>query len=217
MSVRNYLILGLGLAAAVLVGCTSAENRAGVAKSPTAIEPILIGTRIPNMALFDANGKNVGLSDVLARHPTILVVYKGNWCLYCQQQLEDLQKIEPQILAMGYQILAVSPDPPAELQKSIQGKNLRYQLLSDGQLSLAKTLGLAYLVDERTRQQMESFGVTPRNVSAQPDWMLPVPAVFIVSTDNRVRWEYVNPDLRERVPPSILLAAAQALAEKPRP
>jgi peroxiredoxin len=216
MSIRNYLILVLGLAAAVLAGCASAEQT-GVAKSPTTINPALIGTRIPDMALFDSSGKKVELGNVLARKPTILVVYKGNWCLYCQQQLEAMQKIEPDLLALGYQILAVSPDPPAELQKSIQGKNLRYQLLSDEQLSLAKTLGLAYSVDDRTRMQMESFGVIPKNVSAQPDWMLPVPAVFIVSADNRIRWEYVNPDLRERVPTSVLMAAAQALAEKPRP
>jgi peroxiredoxin len=215
VSLRNYIIVGLALGAIVLAGCGQMGSRqAGVAAEPTGIVPVLIGTKVPATALFAPDGTKVDVATLVASRPTILVIYRGDWCVYCQKQLEDLQRIEPELLAMGYQIVAVSPDPPDRLRKSIENRRLRYQLLSDTDLTLIKRLGLAYNVDDRTRLQLESFGVTPRNVSAQPDWMLPVPAVFLVSSDGRIRWEYVNPDYRERVPPDLLLAAAKALAEK---
>jgi peroxiredoxin len=65
--------------------------------------------------------------------------------------------------------------------------------------------------------RMELDGVIAKNVSAQPDWMLPVPAVFIADTRGRIRWEYVNPDYKERVHPDMLLTAAKVYAEKPKP
>jgi hypothetical protein len=51
-----------------------------------------------------------------------------------------------------------------------------------------------------------------RRANPPAEWTSP--AVFLVSADGRIRWEYVNPDYRERVPPEVLLAAARALAEK---
>jgi peroxiredoxin len=216
---RHYLVVGLAVAVVVLAGCAGAEARQpGVAKAATEVSPALIGSSLPSLALLTPDGRKVELRQTLAARPTVLVVYRGNWCVYCQKQLADLQRIELDLLALGYQIVAVSPDSPEELRQSIKNAGLKYQLLSDGQLSLIKALGLAFYVDEETRLRMEmSGGVIPRNVSSQPGWMLPVPAVFIVSTDGRIRWEYVNPDYRERVPPDVLMTAARALIAKPAP
>ena len=112
---------------------------------------------MPNVALKAPDAKQMELGFILTRKPTILVVYRGNWCVYCQQQLAAMQQIEPQLLALGYQVVALSPDSPADLKKGVIGQTVKYQLLSDGDLSAAKALGLAYYVDERTRMQMESF------------------------------------------------------------
>jgi peroxiredoxin len=211
MNVRIGLGLVLGLAV-FMTGCAAPPR--GAASSPTTITPALVGSRMPSTVLFTPEARQVSLSTALARKPTVLVVYRGGWCLYCQKQLADLQKIEPDLLALGYQIIAISPDQPAELAKSIQNRGLKYQLLSDMQMNTAKALGLAYYVDAATRRELDRAGVNLSNVSAQPNWLLPVPAVFLVSPEGVVRWEYVNPDYRERVSPEVLLAAAKALAEK---
>ena len=216
MRIRVVAAIGLGLAI-MLSGCSRArrsEAGAAVAAGPTAIHPVLIGTEVPNVMLFTPDGQPGSLRAALAQKPTVLVIYRGNWCVYCQRQLADLQKIEPDLLGLGYQIIAVSPDPPAELKKTIQGRQLNYRLLSDYQMNAARLLGLAYYVDAAMRRDLERYGVDLRSLTGQPEWMLPVPAVFLVSADGRIRWEYVNPDYKERVPPEVLLAAARALAEK---
>ena len=218
MAVRTLLVyaLAIGLALA-MPGCGRSHGKArntDAAANATAIHPVLIGTTVPSLVLWTPEGKQAGLSALLARKPTLLVVYKGNWCMYCQKQLSDLQKIEPDLLALGYQIVAVSPDSPAALKKTAQDRALNYQLLSDQQHQAIVALGLAYYVDAEARREMERHGVSLDAMSSQPQWMLPVPAVFLIDTSGRIRWEYVNPDYRERVPPEVLLAAAKALAEK---
>ena len=218
MAVRTLAACALAIGLAIaLTGCSRFQGKgrdAGVPTKATAIRPVLIGSTVPTLVLFTPDAKQASLSSVLAAKPTVLVVYRGNWCLYCQKQLADLQKIEPNLLALGYQIVAVSPDSPAELKKTIQARALNYQLLSDRQHRAIEALGLAYYLDSESRSEMEREGVNLEALSGQPQWMLPVPAVFLVVTSGRIRWEYVNPDYRERVPPEVLLAAAKALAEK---
>jgi peroxiredoxin len=212
VNIRTYALLALGLAV-WLAGCAPGKTAARQAASgPAGISPALIGTKVPDLTLYAPDGKQHSLNGMLAQKPTVLVVYRGNWCVYCQKQLADLQKIEPELLALGYQIVAISPDSPDELRKTIEGRNLKYQLMSDMQMRAATVLGIAYNVDPEVRRELALEGFSARNVSAQPDWALPVPAVFIIGTDGVIHWEYVNPDYRQRVPPDLLLAAAKAFA-----
>lgn len=41
----------------------------------------------------------------------------------------------------------------------------------------------------------------------------PAPATFIIGTDGKVRFGYVNPDYTVRLTPEVLLAAARSYAE----
>jgi hypothetical protein len=41
--------------------------------------------------------------------------------------------------------------------------------------------------------------------------MLPVPAVFLVTTNGLIQFEYVNPDYKVRLDPELLLAAAKIM------
>lgn len=52
----------------------------------------------------------------------------------------QLQAVEPQLLKLGYQLLAVSADAPAELRKSLQKHGMKYSLLSDNAMTAAQAL-----------------------------------------------------------------------------
>ena len=67
--------------------------------------------------MHNEQGKAVETDDILAKK-TVLVVYRGGWCPYCNSQLSDLQDIENQILQLGYQIIAVSPDAPSFIKQT---------------------------------------------------------------------------------------------------
>ena len=106
------------------------------------------------------------------------------------RQLAQLQELLPKLQSHGYQILALTPDPPADLGVAARENNLTFTLLSDGGLEAARAFGVAF----------QTVGKSP----------LPVPAVFIADTNGQIKFQYVNPDFRVRLAVDVLLAAAKA-------
>ena len=102
----------------------------------------------------------------------------------------QLQKINPQLEELGYQILAISPDPPEQLVRTAARRGIDLALLGDPDLGLSRALGIAF----------HAPGSSP----------LPVPAVYIAGTDRVVDFQYVNPKYSVRLDPAVLLAAARA-------
>lgn len=125
----------------------------------------------------------------------------------------QLQGIEKDISDLGYQILAVSADKPANLQPTVDRHSLAYTLLSDADLDAAKAFGLAFQLDQATIDRYKGFGIDLEEASGHSHHQLPVPAVFIFDDQGTVAFEYVNPDYRVRIPPDLVLAAARTFAK----
>jgi peroxiredoxin len=107
-------------------------------------------------------------------------------------QLGQLQKIEAQLLDLGFQIVAVSPDPPDKLSASVEENPLTYSLFSDSEFVAARAFGVAF-----------------QAASGNPPRLLPVPAVFLIRSDGSIGFTYANPNYEVRLQPEILLAAAR--------
>ncbi|MGF6848912.1 peroxiredoxin [Chitinophaga sp. W3I9] len=185
------------------------EMVAGVPVKPEDISPLLIGEPIPMLQLPTSSGKRFDLNKSVAEKPAILVFYRGGWCPYCSKQLSGLQEIEQDLVNMGYQVIAVSTDSPENLNKTLNKQKLTYTLLSDADLDAAKKFGIAF----KGPRDYDSFlGETSggKNVNK----LLPVPSVFIISRKGTILFEYINPDITQRVSASLLKAAAGALREE---
>ena len=167
------------------------------------ISPLLIGERIPAMILTDAAGKSVQMEKLFSEKPTILIFYRGGWCPYCNQQLSGLQEIEKEIIGLGYQIIAVSTDKPENLKASIEKGNLTYRLLSDADLALSKGMGIVFKAPTAYHKLLpETTG------GKNSDMLLPVPSVFILNKKGEIRFEFIEPDFKERMSSELLMAVA---------
>ena len=124
-------------------------------------------------------------------------------------QLGQLQKIETELLELGYRILAISPDLPENLKASVEKNSLGYVLLSDSKMEAAKAFGLAFRVDEKGYQRLSGFGIDLESASGEKHHLLPVPAVYLVGEDGIIQFQYVNPNYKVRLTPEVLLAAAK--------
>ena len=124
-----------------------------------------------------------------------------------------LIQIEPELLKLGYQIIAVSADSPEYLQQSKEKHRPNYLLLSDNSMQGAKALGIAWQVTEQTYEKFKGFGVNLEQASGQTHHLLPVPTAYIIDTDAVIKFAYTNPDHRIRINPEVLLAAARAEQE----
>ena len=76
---------------------------------------LAVGQVLPAATLTSSRGESVSLADVVRDKPTVLVFYRGGWCPFCTRHLADLGRAEAELRAAGYQIVAISPDPPEKL------------------------------------------------------------------------------------------------------
>jgi peroxiredoxin len=155
-------------------------------------------------------GKEVSLKTLIAQKPSVLIFYRGGWCPYCNLQMGQLVNIEPELRRMGYQILAISPDKPEELEKSLEKHQINYTLLSDRTMALTHAFGLAYRVSPEILEKMKGFGVDLDGSTGNHLHLLPVPAAYVVDMKGVIHFVYFNADIKVRVNPDDLLKAAKA-------
>lgn len=167
---------------------------------PEQVSPLLIGEQVPEAELKSAANMTHQLSEILAEKPSILLFYRGGWCPYCNAHLSEIQEAEREIIELGYQIVAISPDAPENLKITEDDKSIRYQLYSDADGQLIKAMGIAFKAPE------QYAGMLSEKSGGQNKGILPVPSVFVVSPSGKIQFEYINPDYSTRLSGKLLLA-----------
>ncbi|MCG8373285.1 MAG: AhpC/TSA family protein [Balneolales bacterium] len=176
-----------------------------VPADPFDVSPLLINETIPDVEVRTIENEAISLHDVVKTKPTMFVFYRGGWCPYCSRHMVELKQIEEEILEIGYQIIAISVDRPEALKETLTENELPYTLLSDSPADALKGFGIAYKVDDATVERYKSVGI-----HLEDHQILPAPAVYIVDQEGTVKFQYVNPNYRERINGDVLLAAAKA-------
>ena len=182
--------------------------------APDKVQPILLSLKMPDANVQSLQGKAISLSAVAAGKPMILVFYRGGWCPYCNVQLSDLRVIQKQTDALGFQMVGVSPDTPTELNRTIDKQKLEYTLISDSKANAMRAFGIAYRLDDKTVEKYKQYDIDLDRSSGEKHHGLPVPSVFIIDAQGIVQFSYINPDYKARVPSSVVLAAAEAIAKQ---
>lgn len=173
------------------------------------VNPVEVGATAPDVPLLRADGKTVRLHKLVAGQPAVLVFYRGGWCPYCNRHLAALGEIEEKLRNLGYRIHAVSMDKPEKVAATAEEADFDYALYSDASADVAKAFGLAFRVDAATYEKLIGYGIDLEAASGQDHHILPVPAVFIIDREARIRFRYFNPDYKERLSGEKLLKAAR--------
>jgi peroxiredoxin len=172
-----------------------------IADSAENISPLLIGEKIPNVLLRDSHGNEVNTNKILNKK-TVLIVYRGGWCPYCNSQLADIQDIENEIRALGYQVVAISPDAPSFLKQTSDKKELHYQLYSDSEGVFSQAVGIAF---QREKPKLDKYS------EGKNPGFLPVPTVYVINDYKEIEFLYINPNYSKRIEGKVLLAVLKAL------
>jgi peroxiredoxin len=173
------------------------------------VHPLAVGDSAPDGTLSTIKGKKVNFKKLVAKKHSVVIFYRGGWCPFCNLQMGQLVKIEPELEKMGYQILAISPDKPEKLKESLAKHHINYTLLSDRSMELTKKFKLAYRVNDETLLKMKNHGADLDSNTGNNLHMLPVPAAYVVDQKGVIRFVYYNPDIKVRVNPDDLLKAAK--------
>jgi peroxiredoxin len=127
--------------------------------------------------------------------------------------LGQLHEIEPQIEAAGFQWFGIAPETVSRMKETKAKYSFRAHLLSDSQMTAARAFRIAYEVDQETLAKLQSHGVDLEAASGEKHHQLPVPSVYVVDTNGRIQFAYVNPDYTVRLDPQLLLAALRTLGK----
>ncbi len=194
---KSFLLIVLNLLN-IIIFAQAPEN-------PTDISPLLIGESIPAATLIDQTGKSVDIMEVLAVKPTVLVFYRGGWCPFCNKHLGALAEAEETIKKLGYQIVAISPDPYTVIQPTVESDKINYKVFSDPDGSFMKAVGIAFQTPLKTKNFITS------NSDHNAPVVLPVPTVMVVNQNGEILFEYINPNYRNRMEEKLLVAVLTAL------
>ncbi|MDQ2862889.1 MAG: AhpC/TSA family protein [Bacteroidota bacterium] len=159
---------------------------------------LAVNTKAPEFSAKDQNGKIVSLKDELKKGKVVLVFYRGQWCPYCNKELKGLEDSLSFITSKGASLLAITPEIPENVSKTIAKTKATYPILSDNNLQIMKAYDVAYEVDPSTIEKYKKYGIDFGIANGSNGANLPVPAVYVIDQAGNIIYRYFNPDYRYR-------------------
>ena len=101
-------------------------------------EGLFIASKAPDFKATDQNGKEIRLKDLLKKGKVVVVFYRGQWCPYCNKELSRLQDSLQFIIDKGATLIAISPEKPEMVAKTVEKTKATYSILYDKELKIMK-------------------------------------------------------------------------------
>ena len=133
-----------------------------------------VGALAPDFSLPDSKGKKVSLQSFINKQSALLLFYRGEWCPYCVDQLDNYQALLPELKKYNIQLLAISPDDTSTIENTQRRFGQSYIFLSDKDLAVTRQYGIG----------------NTKN--------LPHPALFLIDKKGVLRWYYASTDHKVR-------------------
>lgn len=209
--ISSIIILFFGFTALqAQTSATGSQTASGIPLKAEDVNPLEEGSEIPPIRLTTPEGEPFDLNAFVQEQPVVLVFYRGGWCPYCNIHLSELMDADSALRALGYEILAVSPDKPQKLAESVEKHQMNYRLLSDSDMSAAKALGVAFKMEETAvNKYRDEYGIDLEGASGEKHHLLPVPSVFIIDREGTLRYVYYNPNIKDRLDAETLMNKAK--------
>lgn len=160
------------------------------------------GDRIPDFELPNVEGELVSSADLLARGPLVLSFFRGDWCPYCNAELQALQEALPEIARFNATLVAVTPDTREAALSPKQRHQLGYQVLSDVDNGLGLLFGVIFRMPQDVRDQYLKLGIDLGARHGNEAWLLPLPATYVIDRHGVIRHAELDTDFRRRMEPA---------------
>jgi peroxiredoxin len=162
-------------------------------------EGLFINSKAPDFKANDQYGNEIRLKDILRDSLVVLVFYRGEWCPYCNRQLKKLEDSLQLIKEKGARLIAVTPEKPEFISKTIEKTKASYPLLYDKEMKIMKAYAVAFEVDGRTVSRYKNADIDLATANGQKDKIyLPIPAIYIISKEGSILYRYFNEDYKKR-------------------
>lgn len=131
--------------------------------------------------------------------------YRGGWCPFCNAELRALQAGKPELDSLKAKLVVLSPetrDLPRQLKQQL---GLDLTMLANVAYAVAISFGILFRVSEQTRAHYAGQGYDFAELHGSTEWMLPIPATFVIDQGGVIRYAFLEPDFTIRREPSDVL------------
>lgn len=184
---RNFLWLGI----------FSFFINYAVAQSP--VSAFHVGDEAPNFAGVDQFGNEFELNKAIDKGPVVLLFYRGYWCPYCNKQLSQLEDSLNFISEKGGMVVAVTPEKPEGIKKTIKKTNASFVIIHDKDLKIMTAYNVGFKLNEDAlRKNKSKGGINLEKYNGDNGPNLPVPATYIIGDDGKILFGFYDPDYKKR-------------------
>jgi peroxiredoxin len=171
------------------------------------------GSLAPAFRLRDYGGQQVSLQELISTGPAIVHFYRGSWCTYCQNSLADLTVSYDNIRAAGARIVAIAPPPSPRFLAAaeVEATHLPFLTLIDEGMKVAVAYGVAYSLPAPLRPIYLERGYAPPHNSRVSEWLVPIPATYLIGTDGQIVLGAVDVDYRNPLHSEQLVTAVKGM------
>ncbi len=182
------------------------NNGIDVVRKIQSITPSLkTGDTIPEIKLPNAANQSISVQDVLQHNKVILSFYRGGWCPYCNMELRALQKSQDEFKKLGATLIAISPETPDNSITTKEKNELRFEVLSDIDNTIAKAFNLAFTLPKDLQEVYKGFGIDLEKNNGNQNHQLPISATYIIGQDNTIVYDFTKEDYKERADPQEII------------
>jgi peroxiredoxin len=159
---------------------------------------VMVGDKAPVFMAKDQNGKTVKSKDILKHDQLIVVFYRGQWCPYCNKHLMHLQENVEKFAKAGAKLVAVSPELPVNVDKTVEKSHVDYPVLYDKDSKIMKQFGVEFMLPVNLQKRYKKYGVDLEVAHGNNDQLLPVPATYVIGKDGKVKYVHYDPQYKNR-------------------
>ena len=190
---------------AMMEGATAQLKKSGIETNAKKV-----GDRLPYLSLPDAQGKLLSIDRLLDAGPVVIVFYRGGWCPYCNLALRAWQSQLEELKQLGASLVAISAQTPDNSLTTAEKNELAYPVLSDSELTAARAFQIAFTLPDELADLYGKVGNNLPVLNGNGQWVLPVPATFVIDQQGIIQYAHVEADYRERAEPAEVMTAVRA-------
>jgi peroxiredoxin len=170
----------------------------GVVTAQELTSTLQVGDIAPDFHGIDQTEDLVNLSESLKKGPVVLIFFRGSWCYYCNKHISKFQDSLEYVLEKGASVIAVSPQIPEYNHKTIRKTGATFSVIHDEGYQIMDAYHVSFTMDEKIIKKYRRFGRHIDRANANEEYILPVPATFIIGEDRVIRYIQYDPNYKNR-------------------
>src|SRR5690348_12256956 len=168
-----------------------------------------VGDSMPPFILPDHDGQLISLDEVLNDGPAVIAFHRGHWCPFCRLSMIALAEVEQQLKPA--RIVAISTETQRYTRMLREQTGAMFPVLTDMDGAYAMALNIAVMLDDKLANMISEAGWDVPLYQGGKEWLLPIPAVFVVRSDGTIAARHIDPDYRQRMEIDELLRCVQSV------